>query len=104
MRAMYLVQILLPIMRNDGQHQPRRLFDDVRRELVQRHGGLTAYTRAPAEGMWQQDDAAVREQVVIFEVMVDALDEPWWTLLRQRLEASFEQQEIVMRALSAVKL
>lgn len=95
---MHLVQILLPLQRNDGQRQPRRLFAELREELTQRHGGLTAHTRAPAEGVWQeQSDAALRDDVVIFEVMVDSIDARWWTALRARLESDFEQEEIVVR-------
>ena len=50
---MYLIQILLPLYRNDGQALPRALFRQVRDELIERFGGLTAYTRAPASGYWQ---------------------------------------------------
>jgi len=48
---MHLVQILLPIDDRAGKALPSALFDEVRRELVDRFGGLTAYTRAPAKGL-----------------------------------------------------
>jgi hypothetical protein len=40
----------------------------------------------------------VRDDVVVYEVMADALDETWWAGLRTRLEAQFQQKEMVIRA------
>jgi hypothetical protein len=48
--SLYLIQILLPLYDNAGAPLPRELYDDVREELTRRFGGLTAFTRAPAEG------------------------------------------------------
>jgi hypothetical protein len=39
---MYLVQILLPVYDNDGRPFPASSYADVRRELTERFGGLTA--------------------------------------------------------------
>ena len=100
---MFVVEIFLPLKRKDGADQPRGLFGEVRRELVERFGGLTAFTRAPAEGLWEDPGGRVdRDQIVIFEVMADGLDRDWWTDFRRRLEAMFEQEAIVIRA-SAVE-
>ncbi len=49
---MHLVQILLPLYDNAGAPLPRALYDRVREELSRRFGGLTAFTRSPAEGLW----------------------------------------------------
>ncbi len=46
---MHLIQILLPIYDNEGMAIPREIFHAIGNELVQRFGGLTAHTRAPAE-------------------------------------------------------
>lgn len=60
---------------------------------------MTAYTRAPAAGLWEEPSGEkVRDDVVVFEVMADAIDERWWAAMRQRLEAQFQQQELVIRA------
>ena len=48
---MYLIQILLPLNDNQGRPVARELFRDVGSELTGRFGGLTAHTRAPAEGL-----------------------------------------------------
>jgi hypothetical protein len=101
----HVVEIFLPLKRNDGSDQPRGLFGDTRRELVDRFGGLTAFTRAPAEGLWEDSDGSVdRDQIVIFEVMADALDRNWWSDFRRRLEIMFEQEAIVIRASAVERL
>ena len=102
---MHVVEIFLPLARNDGTPQPRALFAKLRGELVEKFGGLTAYAREPAEGLWEGDDGAVeRDDVVIFEVVAEALDRGWWTGLRQRLERELEQDEVLIRATAAERL
>lgn len=96
---MFLVQILLPLFDNAGARQAPALFADVRRELVARFGGLTAYSRAPAEGLWERQPGDVsRDEVVILEVMTEDLDRDWWSTYRATLENRFSQQSLVMRA------
>jgi hypothetical protein len=102
---MHVVEIFLPLRRNDGSQQPRERFGKVRRTLIDRFGGLTAFTRAPAEGLWESDDGDVdRDSIVIFEVMADALDRDLWQDYRAELERLFEQDEIVIRANSVERL
>ena len=96
---MHLVHVLVPVYDNEGRPFPRDTFAAVRRELADRFGGVTAYTRAPAEGVWEDDEGRVHhDDVVVVEVMVDTLDRPWWSAYRQALAARFRQQELVVRA------
>lgn len=95
---MYLVQVLLPVYDNTGQPLPRDLYGHVRAELTERFGGLTAYTRAPAEGLWREGgETTVRDDIVVYEVMTDAIDRSWWDAYRRSLETRFRQQQIVIR-------
>jgi len=94
---MHLVQLLLPLYAADGRELPRERFDQVRRELVDRFGGLTAYSRAPAKGLWDEGERVVRDDVVVYEVMVDTLDRGWWQAYRQALEERLQQEELVVR-------
>jgi C4-dicarboxylate-specific signal transduction histidine kinase len=95
----YLIQTLLPLYDNDGRAFGEEPFAATRTELTERFGGLTAHLRAPARGLWKKDDGQVqRDDVVIFEVMTDALDRPWWKEYRATLEARFAQEAIVVRA------
>jgi hypothetical protein len=96
---MHLIQILLPLYDNEGQAQPRELFQRVRAELTDRFGGLTAYTRAPAAGHWHEaPNKTAHDEIVIYEIMTDELDVTWWQWYRKRLEAKFRQDQVVVRA------
>jgi hypothetical protein len=93
-----LVQILLPIRDNDGRAFGKSLFDDVRSDLADHFGGVTTYMRAPATGIWEDDGEQVKDDVVIFEVMVDHIEREFWRLYRLELQEKFEQDVIVVRA------
>jgi len=95
---MHIVEILLPLFDNDGRHFPPALYAQVREKLVARFGGLTAFTRNPAEGIWEDKGERSRDDIVIFEVMSDGLDRNWWERYRAELEALFDQEMIVVRA------
>ena len=87
-QVVHLVQLLLP--QYDGA---------VARELTERFGGVTAYARAPAKGSWKPyTGETVHDDIVVYEVMVDALDAAWWAQFRKRLEERFDQEELVVRA------
>ncbi|HEY1188903.1 MAG TPA: hypothetical protein VGE74_14710 [Gemmata sp.] len=96
---MHLIHILLPLDDNKGKALPKRLFRAVADELTEKFGGLTAHTRAPAEGLWKQGSSeAAEDEIVIYEVMAEGLDEAWWTKYRKRLEKRFKQEKVIVRA------
>jgi hypothetical protein len=100
MSSVFLIQILLPLYDNEGNRQPELEFRRVSSELAHRFGGLTAFTRAPAEGIWKDDAEAhpKHDEIVVLEVMTDVLDRNWWSDYRRDLERRFRQEEIVIRA------
>ena len=95
---MYLIQILLPLFDNDGNHFEPTLYADTRRELTERFGGLTAFSRAPAEGLWQDEGQTKHDDIIVFEVMAEGVDTKWWRGYRKTLETRFRQDVIVVRA------
>lgn len=97
---MHLVQILLPLFDNEGRELPQLEFRRVTSELSNRFGGLTAFTRAPAEGVWRDNEAThhIHDDIVVFEVMAGDLDREWWAGYRVELERRFRQDHIVIRA------
>jgi hypothetical protein len=96
---MHLVQLLLPLKDPDGKPFPRSQYRKIREMLTERFGGLTAYTRAPAEGLGDVgDDEVALDDIVIYEVMVADLDREWWRQYRVELEEAFDQEELVVRA------
>ena len=91
---MHLVQLLLP-----------RYDEAVSRELTERFGGMTAYARAPARGEWKPAPGeTVRDDIVVYEVMVEKLDRAWWSGYRRSLELRLKQQELVVRTYEIERL
>lgn len=96
---MYVIRILLPLRNNDGTPFPRSEYDAVSKQLTQQFGGVTAFLRAPAKGVWQDDEGEINtDDIVIFEVLSDSLHRPWWGDYRAALERVFAQQEVIVRA------
>ena len=95
---MHLIQIFLPVRDNNDTAFPKENYTRIREALTKKFGGLTAYTRAPAEGLWkdEQNDAH-RDEIVIFEVMANELDGPWWQAYKQQLKQTFSQEEMIIR-------
>ena len=101
----HLVQLLLPLYDNEGNGFAHSEFERVATELTERFGGLTAYTRAPAEGRWREGgEGTSRDEIVVYEVMTYPLDAGWWYEYRAELERRFTQDRIVIRAQSVTLL
>jgi len=96
---MYLVQILLPLTDDTGSRFESAAYGRVRKELSDRFGGITSFTRAPAQGMWKEGGHVSRDDLVVFEVMARDIDRPWWERYRADLEQRFLQETIVVRAI-----
>ena len=101
----HLVQLLLPLYDNAGRAFPAEHYTAIRDELTDRFGGLTAYSRAPAQGLWQDASGPTRrDDIVVYEVMTDTLDRAWWRAYRRRLEQRFAQEELVVRSQEVERL
>jgi hypothetical protein len=95
----YLVQLLLPLYDNDGKGFSPEHYSAIRGELTKKFGGLTAYSRAPAQGLWSDADGPPkRDDIVVYEVMTETLDRHWWAQFRERLQRQFAQEELVIRS------
>ncbi|WEZ85597.1 hypothetical protein P6U16_26665 (plasmid) [Rhizobium sp. 32-5/1] len=99
---MQLIQILLPLSTADADSRER--INQVRQELMILFGGLTLYRNAPADGFWEDGGTVEQDVIVVAEVMADELDRDWWSNYRAELEQRFQQDEIVIRAMSATRL
>ena len=95
---MHQVQILLPVSDNKGNHFPSELYADIRNELVEKYGGITAYTRSPAKGLWKENnEKVVYDDIVIYEVMAETLEMDFWRLLKEELKRKFDQDDLIIR-------
>jgi hypothetical protein len=97
-RMTVLVQIVLPLTDNDGRRFADAVLRGIQEELCDRFGGVTAYNRAPAEGVWQGGGTRQKEDVITVEVMADEIDRDWWSDFRKRTENLLGQDELVVRA------
>lgn len=93
---MHLVEVFLPMAHDKGF--ARTLHDKVREELTAKFGGVTAFTRAPARGAFEDEGSVVHDDIAVYEVMIEELDRVWWAGYRRTLERLFRQDEIVIRA------
>jgi hypothetical protein len=96
---MHLIEILLPA---DTAYANKRRA--LAHELSRRFGGMTAFNRSPADGLFEQGSEQVEDDIIVFEVMIADLDRIWWQALRARLEILFQQDEIVIRATAIERL
>jgi len=94
---MHLTQLLLPLQDNAGRAYEDNLFKSINKILIERFGGVTAFSRVPAKGIWLHADRKKQDDVIVVEVMSENLDRDWWRSFRERLEAEMDQTEIVVR-------
>jgi hypothetical protein len=100
----HLVEILLPMSDNSGRPFGAEKYAAVREHLTDRFGGLTAFTRSPAQGITTMGKQIVHDDIVVFEVMTEKLDTQWWSTYRFHLETEFRQDDVVIRALAITLL
>ena len=96
---MQLIQILLPLYNNQKEPFAQTVFTQIRQELTEKFGGITAFSRAPATGLWKEnEEKTVEDEIIIYEVMADILDRTWWQSYKESLEKTFRQEGILIRA------
>jgi hypothetical protein len=85
---MFLVEILLP-----AEHDSQ----SIRASLTEKFGGLTAFSRSPAEGRWKKKDEVEKDEIIVLEIMADDIDTEGWKDFRLRLEKFSGEERIVIR-------
>ena len=95
---MHLVELFLPLTDNEGKRFKESLFADICKELADRFGGVTSFSRAPAHGVTEETGRRVHDDMIVIEVMAESLDRDWWTVYRRNLEKRFHQDEILIRS------
>lgn len=93
---MYMARFYLPLRDNAGNAFPSAMFRAVEAELSTRFGGVTAHLESPASGLWREEGKTHIDEVVIFEVVLDAAERDWWRAYRARLERDFRQKRIML--------
>src|SRR6185312_9794618 len=83
---------------NSGTPYPHAVLQEINKALTQPFVGLTAFSRAPAKGVWAKEGKAQEDDIVIVEVMTDVLETEWWAAFPKNLEAKLKQEEIIIRS------
>jgi inorganic pyrophosphatase len=100
-----LIQVYLPKNEAEGKPIPGEVFQKVKKELTEKFGGLTTYTRAPAKGLWKEEDQhTVIDDIVIYEIMAPSLDLEFWKDYKIQLQKLFKQEELIIRCSSITVL
>jgi hypothetical protein len=104
--ATHVVESFLPLASNEGNPFGREMFDRVRGEPLDVFGGVTLFSRSPAEGLWAegQTEGIFRDRMITIEVMTEKVDPSWWVTYRRELETRFSQDEILIRSYQVEKL
>lgn len=95
---MQIVEVFLPLDTGSGILIDPEVIEGIIGGLADRFGGATAFTRAPADGLWKQGSIIEKDRILIIEVMLSDFDEVWWKNYRAMLEQEFEQNEVLIRA------
>jgi hypothetical protein len=96
---MYLLQILLPASEHGHRYPAPGILPgilQVKQDLTARFGGVTIYTRGPAEGQWKRRGREITDRVIVIEVISRKPDVRWWKAYRKSLESRFNQERVVI--------
>lgn len=94
---MKLIQLLVPLNDNNGKQYPVKMHEDIKDKLIKKHGGVTAFTQSPAEGVWDSGQDRQIDQNILYEVMTDNFEKDWWTNFITELETRLHQEKIILR-------
>ena len=95
---MQLIQIFLPVIEKENKEFSINYYADIRKELTEKFGGITTYTRSPATGLWKEEEnKTVKDNIITYEIMAPDLDNGWWQDYKHKLEKQFKQAEIIIR-------
>lgn len=98
MTSKKLFQILLPLYDNEAEPFSEEMYKSIRNELTERFGGLTAYSRAPATGLWKDGDEELTiDKLIVYEVIADEFEKKFWKSFKEILKAQFKQEDIIIR-------
>ena len=103
---MHIVNIYLPQVNNAGLAFNEDIYLSIRKELIQKFGGLTQYDQVPAIGYWKEnaDKPISKDLMIHYEVICSTLTKKYWEEFRQRLEKIFQQTQILIVAHPIVAL
>ena len=101
---MYQIELYLPLYNNDKKAFPTSHYESVKQNLSDKFGGITMYSRTPVIGLWKESqESIVKDDLVIYEIISEKLDESFWQEYKFMLQSLFQQEAIIIKS-SKIKL
>ncbi len=94
---MILIQLFIPTQDNDGNAFPKETHEQIKLECLEKFGGVTGFTQSLAEGLWDEGDKVQADRIVIYEIITDEIEKPWWYVYQEKLERRLNQEKILIR-------
>jgi inorganic pyrophosphatase len=95
-----LIQLFLPTIAKNGKPFPRSYYDTVREQLTDKFNGVSMYFNSKVSGVWKDEDAKlVKDELMVFEVMSDAITLDFWKSYQRSLQKQFKQESILIRCM-----
>jgi len=92
------IEVFIPLYDKEGNRFSDHLYQSVSKQLIKDFGGITAYIRSPAVGIWENSDGIqIKDDHVIYEIMVSEIDHSYWKQFKKKLELQFAQKELIIR-------
>ncbi len=92
------IEVFIPLYDKEGNRFSDHLYQSVSKQLIKNFGGITAYIRSPAVGIWENSDGMqIKDDHVIYEIMVSEIDHSYWKQFKKKLELQFAQKELIIR-------
>lgn len=95
---MQIIELFLPLDTGSGVPVEVEVIEGIVKGLADRFGGATTFTREPASGLWKRETTIERDRLIVVEVVVDQIDDKWWSGYRKRLEEVLDQERVMIRA------
>lgn len=103
MQQTRMIQLYLPLYDPEGKAFPASAYEGIKKELTEKFGGLTMYTRSPAEGLWKENtQKTIKDDILIYEVIARELDQDFWPAYKNKLKKKFNQEELLIRCASII--
>jgi hypothetical protein len=97
-----LYELYLPLTYNDGRPVEKGKFNITRRELISRFGGLTSTPPGfPLQGWWHSAQGVVKDEIVIWTVLTQNDEDPFFLNYKETLKQRFDQEEIFLLKIPA---
>ena len=89
------LELILPHEDNEGNRFDPKLHNKIQNELIEEFGGLTTYERL-VQGSWKSGRECMQQSVIVHELLLPSIDFAYWQKMKNKLEKTFKQTEVML--------